>query len=159
MTSKRQSPDPDERRRNKRTSGVDRIVGQKLRLRRTILQMSQHDLALKIGITSQQLQKYEAGHNRVSAARLYQLAEELKVPLPWFFAEAPSETVPAASVAEPMNEEAPHLSNAAAGPRHAGAMEEDIIRLLTYYQRIGNPEDRRMLVRLACFLSSDRGAK
>jgi transcriptional regulator with XRE-family HTH domain len=148
MATKRESSNLAGRGRNKRTSGVDRIVGQKLRLRRTILQMSQHDLAQKIGITSQQLQKYEAGHNRVSAARLYQLAEELKVPLPWFFAEATSEAaspVPATAAEEPTADDA---------TRRTGAPEDDIIRLLTHYQRISNPEIRRILVMLACFLSS-----
>jgi transcriptional regulator with XRE-family HTH domain len=150
MTTNRQPPILDGRGRNKRTSGVDRIVGQKLRLRRTILQMSQHDLACKIGITSQQLQKYEAGHNRVSAARLYQLAEELKVPLPWFFAEANAD-----AVAEPESEEAPRRPTADA-PERANGAEDDIIRLLTYYQRIDNPEARRLLVKLAAFLCCTR---
>jgi transcriptional regulator with XRE-family HTH domain len=152
MTTNRQPPILDGRGRNKRTSGVDRIVGQKLRLRRTILQMSQHDLACKIGITSQQLQKYEAGHNRVSAARLYQLAEELKVPLPWFFAEASAD-----AVGEPESEEAPPRPSATDAPERANGTDDDIIRLLTYYQRIGNPEARRLLVKLAAFLCCNRG--
>jgi transcriptional regulator with XRE-family HTH domain len=151
MTSNPQLPAVEGRGRNKRTSGVDRIVGQKLRLRRTILQMSQHDLARKIGITSQQLQKYEAGHNRVSAARLYQLAEQLKVPLPWFFAEATSDAAELASA------ELSPCASPIDAPERANGADDDIISLLTHFQRIGNPEARRLLVKLAALLCCDQG--
>ena len=147
MASKKEASNLGGRGRNKRTSGVDRVVGQKLRLRRKILQMSQRSLAQRIGITPQQLQKYEAGRNRVSAVRLYQLADELKVPLPWFFPQATSETAPSTPPARPITDFGTHRSS---------ANEDDIISMLTYFQRIGNLDARRILVMLACFLSSDR---
>jgi transcriptional regulator with XRE-family HTH domain len=64
---------------------IDVAVGAKARHFRTIRQMSQTDLAKMLGITFQQIQKYEAGSNRVSASRLYQMAQSLGVTPADFF--------------------------------------------------------------------------
>jgi transcriptional regulator with XRE-family HTH domain len=64
---------------------VDRHVGQRLRLRRQILDVSQMDLARRLGITFQQVQKYEKGANRISASRLVEIAAALEVPVTYFF--------------------------------------------------------------------------
>jgi transcriptional regulator with XRE-family HTH domain len=64
---------------------VDRHIGLRLRSRRSTLQMTQSDLATALGVTFQQVQKYEKGSNRVSASTLKELAETLKVPLAYFF--------------------------------------------------------------------------
>ena len=53
---------------------VDIHVGKRIKLRRTLLRISQEQLAGKIGVTFQQVQKYESGHNRVSASRLYDIS-------------------------------------------------------------------------------------
>lgn len=64
---------------------VDAHVGGRLRLRRTLLGISQEELAGRLGLAFQQVQKYENGSNRVSASRLFQLATVLDVPIAWFF--------------------------------------------------------------------------
>ncbi len=64
---------------------VDIHVGARLRQRRVLLGLSQEKLAGAIGLTFQQLQKYESGANRVSSSRLYQLAGLLGVAVPYFF--------------------------------------------------------------------------
>ena len=64
---------------------VDRHIGLRLRSRRLVLQMTQTDLADALGVTFQQVQKYEKGSNRISASTLKQLAETLKVPFVYFF--------------------------------------------------------------------------
>ena len=64
---------------------VDRHIGLRLRSRRLAMQMTQTDLADALGVTFQQVQKYEKGSNRVSASTLMQLAETLKVPIAYFF--------------------------------------------------------------------------
>lgn len=64
---------------------VDVHVGQRLRVRRSLLGMSQEKLAEAIGITFQQIQKYERGTNRVSAGRLYQFSKILGVPIAYFY--------------------------------------------------------------------------
>ena len=60
-------------------------------MRRQVLDLSQERLADELGITFQQLQKYEKGHNRMSAGRLYRLSHILEVPIEYFFEEATSD--------------------------------------------------------------------
>lgn len=64
---------------------VDIHVGQRLRLRRTLLGMSQEKLGKEIGLTFQQVQKYERGANRIGASRLFDCARVLDVPISFFF--------------------------------------------------------------------------
>jgi transcriptional regulator with XRE-family HTH domain len=64
---------------------VDKQVGVRVRMRRLMLDMSQQKLAAGLGLTFQQVQKYEKGHNRIGAGRLQQLAEILQVPVSFFF--------------------------------------------------------------------------
>ncbi len=64
---------------------VDIHVGSRIRLRRTLLGMSQEKLGKAISLTFQQVQKYERGTNRVGSSRLYQLAKVLNVPVSFFF--------------------------------------------------------------------------
>lgn len=66
---------------------VDSHVGHRLRLRRTMMGMSQEKLAQVLGVTFQQVQKYERGMNRVSASRLYHISRVLDVPVSYFFDE------------------------------------------------------------------------
>ncbi len=61
---------------------VDMHVGARVRMRRTLLGMSQTTLAEALGLTFQQVQKYERGANRISSSRLYDLARVLDVPIP-----------------------------------------------------------------------------
>jgi transcriptional regulator with XRE-family HTH domain len=70
---------------------VDRHVGNRMRMRRLLVGMSQEKLGELLGITFQQVQKYEKGSNRVSASRLYQVAKVLAVPVQFFFDELQSE--------------------------------------------------------------------
>jgi len=74
-------------------NAVDVHVGSRIRMRRQLLGMSQEQLGRAIGLTFQQIQKYEHGTNRVSASRLYDMAEALEVPISFFFEELPDEIV------------------------------------------------------------------
>src|ERR1700749_3490946 len=64
---------------------VDRHVGARIRMRRRIQGVSQEKLADALGLTFQQVQKYERGANRVSASKLYEIAAALKAPVAYFF--------------------------------------------------------------------------
>lgn len=64
---------------------MDVHVGRRLRLRRTLLNLSQEQLANAVGVTFQQIQKYERGSNRISASRLYDISKVLGVPVAFFF--------------------------------------------------------------------------
>ena len=78
---------------------MDVHVGTRVRLRRMLLGMSQEKLGEHLGLTFQQVQKYEKGVNRVGASRLFDLAKVLGVPVQFFYDEAPAGVhgVPAAS--------------------------------------------------------------
>lgn len=63
----------------------DQAVGHKIRLARSLRQVTQAELANRIGVSFQQLQKYEKGVNRVTAQRLLEISKALELPLTWFF--------------------------------------------------------------------------
>ena len=69
---------------------TDKHVGSRLRMRRLMLDMSQTDIADALGVTFQQVQKYEKGTNRISASRLQHISQILQVPVPFFFEGAPA---------------------------------------------------------------------
>ncbi len=72
-------------------SEVDRLVGDRIRRRRILMGLTQDQLGESLGISYQQIQKYETGANRVSAGRLYLIAERLEVSPGWFFDPAKSD--------------------------------------------------------------------
>ncbi|QQP92007.1 helix-turn-helix transcriptional regulator [Skermanella sp. TT6] len=71
---------------------IDAHVGARLRLRRLLLGISQEKLGDALGLTFQQIQKYERGANRVGASRLYDMSRVLDVPVAYFFDDMPDET-------------------------------------------------------------------
>ena len=75
--------------RETRASPIDAHVGARIRLRRTLMGMSQERLGEALGLTFQQVQKYERGVNRVGASRLFDLSRVLDVPISFFFDDMP----------------------------------------------------------------------
>ena len=75
--------------RESRPSPIDVHVGARVRLRRTLLGMSQERLGDALGLTFQQVQKYERGVNRVGASRLFDISRVLDVPISFFFDDMP----------------------------------------------------------------------
>lgn len=88
------------------THPVDVHVGKRIRHRRWLVGMTQQQLAERVGIKFQQIQKYETGANRVSASRLWDIADALEVPVSFFFegieSEAEQEAAEASAVAAAM---------------------------------------------------------
>ncbi len=75
----------------KKPNPVDVHVGGRMRLRRTLLGYSQEKLGKAVGLTFQQIQKYERGANRIGASRLYQFSKILDVPVAFFYDDMPAE--------------------------------------------------------------------
>jgi transcriptional regulator with XRE-family HTH domain len=73
---------------------IDRHVGARVRMRRMLAGVSQEKLGEALGLTFQQIQKYEKGSNRISASRLQQIAKMLDVPVSFFFDGAPTGDMP-----------------------------------------------------------------
>jgi transcriptional regulator with XRE-family HTH domain len=119
---------------------IDRHVGSRVRMRRMMLAMSQEKLGNSLGLTFQQVQKYEKGTNRIGASRLQQISNILQVPVAFFFEGAP--TIPGAPRAEGMAE-APspaYVSDFLATP--------DGLALTKAFMRITDSKLRRRIVDL-----------
>jgi transcriptional regulator with XRE-family HTH domain len=76
---------------------IDKYVGSRVRMRRILLGLSQEKLGAALGLTFQQVQKYEKGTNRISASRLQEISKTLNIPPSYFFDGAPSGTTSQAS--------------------------------------------------------------
>ncbi len=83
-----------------KSNPIDGHVGSRVRERRRLLGMSQEMLGKAIGVTFQQIQKYERGSNRVGASRLFTLSKVLSVPVSFFFEDMPKALVVAGSKAK-----------------------------------------------------------
>jgi transcriptional regulator with XRE-family HTH domain len=75
----------------KSANPIDAHVGARMRLRRTMVGLSQEKLGDKLGVTFQQVQKYEKGTNRIGAGRLYDVSRILEVPVPFFYEDLPGD--------------------------------------------------------------------
>lgn len=84
----------DDEKGSRRPNPIDVHVGSRVRFRRMLLGMSQEKLGEKLGLTFQQIQKYEKGINRIGASRLFDLAQVLGVPVQFFYEEAPASDAP-----------------------------------------------------------------
>ena len=92
MQVKRTGPNP-----------IDKHVGSRVRMRRNMVGLSQEKVADALGLTFQQVQKYEKGTNRISSSRLHQLARILEVPIPFFFDGAPQQSAKSQGKAESLD--------------------------------------------------------
>jgi DNA-binding XRE family transcriptional regulator len=99
-TSALPEPETMKLREKQAASAFDAYVGQRLQIRRMILGMSQTELAAVLGVTFQQIQKYERGMDRISANTLHELAKSLNVPIKYFHDGAPMAKVGALSSAD-----------------------------------------------------------
>jgi transcriptional regulator with XRE-family HTH domain len=115
----------------KSPSNVDRIVGRNIRVYRLARGLSQTDLAVKLGITFQQVQKYEKGRNRVGSGRLFQISTILGEPVTSFF----------------------HGSEAAVAPRNSSPFDlladPQSLRLVQAFAKIQDRQARKALMALA----------
>src|SRR6266536_2198387 len=80
--------------RRKAPNPPDQHVGRRVRMRRIMLSMSQEKLGAALGLTFQQVQKYEKGANRIAASRLQQMSHILQVPVAFFFEGGPNASAP-----------------------------------------------------------------
>ena len=133
----------------KKPNPIDIHVGSRIRLRRNMLGMSQEKLGDHLGITFQQIQKYEKGTNRVGASRLQSIASILTVPVSFFFEDAPGhESVgPKGTVEESATSYAVDFLNSAEG-----------IQLSRSFVKIHDPKIRRRVIDLVKALAVEAGA-
>lgn len=124
---------------------VDVHVGSRVRLRRVMLGMSQEKLGESLGVTFQQVQKYEKGANRIGASRLYRIAQVLGVPVSYFYDDLPGA--------------APDKSAAGFADGHPQSYVVDFIssseglQLNKSFAKIRDPRVRRKVIELVRALS------
>jgi transcriptional regulator with XRE-family HTH domain len=128
--------------REGRPSPIDVHVGSRIRLRRTLLGMSQERLGDQLGLTFQQVQKYERGVNRVGASRLFDLARVLDVPISFFFDDMPDGLVGSSSRRAPGVPETPEAIADDTMTRR------ETLELVRAYYRIADPNQRKKLFEL-----------
>ena len=86
---------------NKSTDPIDKRVGRRVKVARLAAEISQEAMGAKLGVTFQQVQKYENGKNRISASRLFRIAVMTGQPVEWFFSDVPDSMRKAASSCRP----------------------------------------------------------
>jgi transcriptional regulator with XRE-family HTH domain len=130
----------------KRPNPTDVYVGSRVRMRRKMLGLSQEKLGDKLGITFQQIQKYEKGTNRVGASRLQAMAQALEVPIAYFFPD----TAPSAAGTGMQEEGATFMMDFMS--------TAEGLELSRAFLRIRNTKARRKIVELVRALAEDSTA-
>lgn len=125
---------------NKGPDPIDIHVGQRVRARRKMLGLSQTQLGQELGVTFQQVQKYERGTNRIGSSRLFRMSNTLDVPVAYFFEGAETKMPGYVSLNETMGD--------------AVFDREETQELVDAYYRIADPRIRKKVLGLARLLSS-----
>jgi transcriptional regulator with XRE-family HTH domain len=138
---------------SRRANPIDLHVGSRVRLRRMLLGLSQEKLADQLGLTFQQVQKYEKGINRIGASRLFDLAQVLSVPVQFFYDDAPVAVTAEHAAGEP---------SVAARPVDDDLVDflhsREGIELTKAFLRISDQKVRRSIVELVRALAGDETA-
>jgi len=127
--------------REGRPSPIDVHVGSRIRLRRTLLGMSQERLGEALGLTFQQVQKYERGVNRVGASRLFDLSRVLDVPISFFFDDMPESLT--ATYGTQASRRATGYSDSHDGFADDALNRRETLELVRAYYRITDPAVRK----------------
>jgi transcriptional regulator with XRE-family HTH domain len=127
---------------------IDVHVGQRVRLRRTLLGFSQVKLAGMLGLTFQQVQKYEKGYNRIGSSRLYQIARVLDAPVAYFFED----------IAPAAERGTAHAAESAVPYEPDPMAKRETLELVRAYYRIADPALRRRVFDLVKSIARADGA-
>jgi transcriptional regulator with XRE-family HTH domain len=147
----------DDSAENKRGEGphpVDIHVGSRLKLRRNQLKMSQEQMGKALGLTFQQIQKYERAANRMGASRLHQMSRLLNVPINWFFEEFPGATLPRFGFSD--NKQATLEGTPNTTPDTDIFERRETLDLIRAYYSITDPKQRRKVFELVKSMADDK---
>jgi len=128
----------------KKPNPIDVHVGSRIRLRRNMLGLSQEKLGENLGITFQQIQKYEKGTNRVGASRLQAISAILNVPVSFFFEDAPGSSNQAGFAEDNEATYVVDFLNSNEG-----------VQLTRAFTKISDPKVRRKIIDLVKWLAAD----
>ena len=139
---------------------VDKIVGTCVRERRIVLGWSQEELAEKLKISFQQVQKYESGTNRIGASRLYQIARVLDTDINYFYGTLPmsGKAIASKRVAPELREVATPIAPTPKGKAQKNkGQQRAALALVRHYYKIQSPSMRRGLVQTVHAFSEQKG--
>jgi transcriptional regulator with XRE-family HTH domain len=122
---------------------IDHDIGKRLRKWRLAQEIDACQLASRLGITQQQLQKYEKGQTRIAASRLFEIAQSLNIPVHWFFREPTSG-----------DDEPDYMMQSVGVPGEAGK-DCTSNKLVRHYLKIEDKEVRRAILELMAILVAD----
>ncbi|MGC0372339.1 MAG: hypothetical protein DGJ47_001051 [Rickettsiaceae bacterium] len=124
-----------------RADEIDKVVSNKLKMRRIMLGMSQQDIGKAVNVSIQQIQKYEKATNRIASGKLYTLAKFLKVPITYFF--------------EHNNDGGQVITNAFAEDHEeydasdeSVASEKEVVHLIKAFSDVKSPQTRKKVIEL-----------
>ena len=123
---------------------IDKHVGSRVRMRRLLVGMSQEKLGTALGITFQQIQKYEKGTNRIGASRLQQISSVLGVPVSYFFEDASGEAIPASGLGDKKGDYVADFLATSEG-----------LQLTKSFMKVKDPKVRRRIVDLVASIADD----
>lgn len=135
---------------SKKPSEMDQYIGGRLRLWRRTMDVDANHLAERVGVTYQQLQKYEKGVNRISATRLFAISRELDVPIGYFYQDAEP---PRGERTDAPDEKIQGID------RHALLSDGSGTDFLKCYVSIKDPIVRKALIKLMRSLTSESGSE
>jgi len=115
---------------------IDVNVGARVRLKRTMIGLSQEKLGDSLGVSFQQVQKYEKGTNRISASKMHEIAEILQEPVSFFFKDSPGSTSQQTGFAEAENSE--YIADLLSSP--------DDVKLFRAFNKIKDPKIRKNII-------------
>lgn len=133
---------------------VDIHVGSRVRMRRTLLGMSQEKLGDALALTFQQVQKYERGANRVGASRLFEISRILDVPVSFFFEDMPAETA-SLETTEPAT---PGMAAASEEFDRDPLAKRETLELVRAYYKISDPRVRKRVFELTKAVAANSAA-
>ena len=140
----------------KQPSSIDAHVGSRVRLRRMLIGMSQEKLGELLGLTFQQVQKYEKGANRIGASRLFDISQILAVPVSYFFDDVPDEIASQHRLTNGNGHGNGHYKDLESGPHMMEFVSSaEGFQLIRAYTKITDPRVRKRVLDLVKSLTGD----
>ncbi len=124
-----------------KADNIDKLVSKRLKMRRVMLGLSQQDIGKAVGVSIQQIQKYEKATNRVSSGKLFAIAKYLKVPVTYFYEKSDDNYLCSSAFAE---ESAKYEAEA----KDISVSEKELISLIKAFGEIKSPQSRKKIIEL-----------
>jgi transcriptional regulator with XRE-family HTH domain len=124
-----------------KADNIDKLVSKRLKMRRVMLGLSQQDIGKAVGVSIQQIQKYEKATNRVSSGKLFAIAKYLKVPVTYFYEKSDDSYLCSSAFAE---ESAKYEAEA----KDISVSEKELISLIKAFGEVKSPQSRKKIIEL-----------